>query len=80
MTSDSDKRAEEWSLADHSGWAWARPAVVPRPTYFPAGTAFGVALVFWGIVTSPVVAGAGGLALVVSLVGWIGEIRHEPEE
>lgn len=79
MKTESDPRTEALSSIDHPDWARARPAVVPRPTYWPAGTAFGIAFLFWGIVTSPVVAGAGGLALVVSLVGWIGEMRHEPE-
>ena len=79
MTAESDTQTKALSSSDHPGWAQARPAVVPRPTYWPAGTAFGIAFLFWGIVTSPVVAGAGGIALVVSLVGWIGEMRHEPE-
>jgi hypothetical protein len=39
--------------------------------------ALGVTFVAWGLVTSPVVLGLGGALLVVSLGGWIGEIRHE---
>lgn len=61
-------------------WGKPRPAIIPRPTYWPAGTAFGITFLFWGIVTSPVVTGAGCVVLVVSLVGWIGEMRHEREE
>lgn len=79
MTAESGTQAKARSPSDHSDWTLARPAVVPRPTCWPAGTAFGISLLFWGIVTSPVVAGAGGIALVVSLLGWIGEMRHEPE-
>ena len=79
MTADSDSRTDDSSSTARSTWAEARPAVVPRPTYWPAGTAFGIALLLWGIVTSPVVAGAGGIVLVSSLVGWIGEMRHERE-
>lgn len=79
MTADSDSHTGDRSSTDRSTWAEARPAVVPRPTYWPAGTAFGIAFLFWGIVTSPVVAGAGGLVVVISLIGWIGEMRHERE-
>jgi hypothetical protein len=79
MTSPVDARSEDVIAGEHPDWPTARPAVVPRPTFWPAGTAFGIAFLFWGIVTSPVVAGAGGIMLVVSLVGWIGEMRHEPQ-
>jgi len=79
MTAESGTQAKARSPSDQSDWTLARPAVVPRPTSWPAGTAFGIAFLLWGIVTSPVVAGAGGIALVVSLLGWIGEMRHEPE-
>ena len=58
-------------------WSEAKPAVVPRPTYAPAATAFGITLLLGGIVTSPVVLCAGALIVVVSIVGWIGEMRHE---
>lgn len=79
MTPEPDAPPADLSDVDRSAWAEARPLVVPRPTFWPAGTAFGIAFLFWGIVTSPVVAGAGAIVLVVSLIGWIGEMRHEPE-
>jgi hypothetical protein len=58
-------------------WVKARPEVIPRPTFFPAALAFGTTFLFWGLVTSPVVLGMGSLLIVVSLVGWIGEMRDE---
>ena len=61
-------------------WNVPRPAVIPRPTYWPAMMAFGITFLFWGFVTSPVVLGMGTLVFVVSLVGWIGEMRHEQQE
>ena len=51
--------------------------MIPRPTYSPAAMAFGLTLFFWGLVTSPVVLGVGLLVVVVALIGWIGEMRHE---
>ena len=80
MTTEAETRPEGASSLDpRADWADVRPAIVPRPTYWPAGTALGIAFLFWGIVTSPVVAGAGAIVLIVSLIGWIGEMRHEPE-
>jgi hypothetical protein len=58
-------------------WGVPRPERIPRPTYHPAALAFGITLLLWGLVTSPVVLGVGFLVVVVSLVGWIGEMRHE---
>lgn len=59
------------------GWSQARPAAVPRPTYVPAAMAFGLTLLLWGLVASPVVLGVGVAVVVASLVGWIREMRHE---
>jgi hypothetical protein len=59
------------------GWNRPKPDVVPRPTSWPAALALGIALLGWGLITSPVVFGVGLLVFVVSLAGWIGEVRHE---
>jgi hypothetical protein len=64
--------------ADRADWSEARPPTIPRPTYCPAAMAFGVTFLLWGMITSPVVVGAGVLVVVVSLAGWIGEMRREP--
>ena len=60
-----------------AGWSRPRPAVIPRPTYWPAGMALGVTFLLWSVVSSPVILAAGALLVVVSLIGWIGEIVHE---
>ncbi len=70
----------ETEAEPHAGWSEPRPAATPRPTYWPAVTAFGVTFMLWGIVTSPVVLGAGGVSFCIALIGWIGELRHDPEE
>ncbi len=49
-----------------------------RPTYFPAAMALGVTLFLWGLLTSPIVLGTGFVRMVIALVGWIGEMCHEP--
>jgi hypothetical protein len=38
--------------------------------------AFGITFAFWGLITSPVVLIAGGLAVTLALAGWIGELRR----
>jgi len=64
---------------ERAGWNRPRPDHIPRPTYWPAAMALGITLLLWGIVTSPVLIAAGGLAFAVSLGGWIGEMRHDHE-
>jgi hypothetical protein len=39
--------------------------------------AFGITLLFWGLITSIVLVVVGLGVIVVSLNGWIGEIRGE---
>ncbi len=57
-------------------WGVPRPEAIPRPTYHPAAMAFGLTLFFWGLVTSPVVLGAGLVVIAASLYGWIEEMRN----
>jgi hypothetical protein len=61
----------------HEGWNHPKPDSVPRPTTWPAALALGIALLGWGLLTSPVILAVGLAVFVVSLRGWIGEIRHE---
>ncbi len=60
-----------------SDWNIPRPEVLPRPTYAPAGVAFGVVFLLWGILTSYIVSIVGLIVFIVSLAMWIGEILHE---
>jgi hypothetical protein len=53
---------------------------LPRPTYFPAGMALGVALIFWGLITVWVILLAGIGLFAVMLGGWIAEICHERKQ
>ncbi|MEI6351215.1 MAG: hypothetical protein WCP06_08920 [Verrucomicrobiota bacterium] len=63
-----------------SGWHEAKPARIPRPTYWPATMAFAITLQFWSLITSSIIGGIGTALFIVSLVGWINEIRHERRE
>ena len=59
------------------GWTVPHPDELPKPTFWPAGLAFAVTLLFWGLVTSPIITAVGALVFTVSLSGWIGDIRNE---
>jgi len=61
-------------------WTAARPAVIPRPTFWPAAVAFGITFFLWGLITSVVLIVVGLSMFVVSIIGWIGELRHEERQ
>jgi hypothetical protein len=72
-------RAHGAIVTGQEDWSVPSPAAIPPPTFWPAGLAFGLTLTLWGFVTSIVIVLLGLLAAVVSLVGWIGDMRHEAE-
>lgn len=55
----------------------AKPEDLPAPTYWPFFTAFGIMLLFWGLVTMWTISAAGIIILIVALFGWINILRHE---
>jgi hypothetical protein len=63
-------------LAD---WSRPKPEVLARPTWWPAALAFAATLLAWGLVTSFLIVFIGAAVFVVSLAGWIREIRREQE-
>ncbi len=62
---------------DRSNWNPARPEVVSEPTLWPPALALACALLLWGLASSWIITGVGGALFIFSLVGWIGDIRHE---
>jgi hypothetical protein len=58
------------------GWLRVEQAELPRPTYWPAALAFGIILLLWGIVTSPLISVVGLAIFVLALARWIGDLRH----
>jgi hypothetical protein len=71
------EKAPEKATDSRSDWSLARPEIIPQPSFWPAGLAFGLTFLFWGFVTSMVLVLVGLAVVVVSIIGWIGEIRHE---
>jgi hypothetical protein len=68
---------DEQSPMAHPRWEPLPAEHLPRPTYFPAGLAMGIAFLFWGLITSLVVILVGLALFIASLAGWITEIRYE---
>ena len=66
----------EDSSAIPPGWQVLPEEPLPRPTYFPAGLAMGVAFLSWGLITSWVILLVGLVLFSAALAGWITEIRH----
>lgn len=73
----TEKTSTPPAAGSRADWSIPKPELIPRPTYFPAAMAFGLTFLLWGLVSSPVVLGVGFVVVAVSLVGWIGEMRHE---
>ncbi|MEY2543469.1 MAG: hypothetical protein QOE81_930 [Verrucomicrobiota bacterium] len=68
---------DEQSPIAHPEWEPLPAEHLPRPTYFPAGLAMGIAFLFWGLITSWVIIVVGLALFAASLAGWITEIRYE---
>jgi hypothetical protein len=68
---------DEQSPVAHPEWEPLPAEHLPRPTYFPAGVAMGIAFLFWGLITSWVIIAVGLALFIASLAGWITEIRYE---
>jgi hypothetical protein len=65
-------------LAGRQGWTVAKPEILPRRrTPWPAAAAFGIVLIFFGVVTAWLVAIVGVVLLGVAVAGWIGEMRYD---
>jgi hypothetical protein len=73
----SPNNGEAAQRAHHPGWTPMPLEHLPLPTYWPSGLAFAITLIFWGIITSWVILTVGLLVFIISLAGWIQDIRHE---
>ena len=49
---------------------------LPEPSVWPVVCAAGITLLLFGVVTSYAFSALGALLMVVSLAGWIAELRH----
>jgi hypothetical protein len=51
---------------------------LPPPSIWPITLAGGIALAGVGLVTTWPVSALGGLIMLIGLVNWVQELRHEP--
>jgi hypothetical protein len=59
------------------GWEPLPPDHLPGPTVYPIGLAMGTTFIFWGLISSLMILGAGLVLFGLTLAGWISDIRHE---
>ena len=59
------------------GWSKPHGIHIPEPTYMPVVMAIGIICMLWGIVTTYLITLVGVVLFVISIWGWIGELRHE---
>lgn len=59
------------------GWVEMPVEHLPAPTYWPSGLALAITFLFWSLITSWVITVVGAIMFIVSLSGWIQDIRHE---
>jgi hypothetical protein len=61
-------------------WVDGKRIELPPPSVWPVVLAFGVMLVFFGLITSVVFVAVGVALIARAIAGWIGEIEHEHAE
>lgn len=50
---------------------------LPRPTYWPISMSVAITLIAFGIVNTVLITVFGIVLLIISLIGWIGDVRDE---
>ncbi len=53
------------------------PGIIPEPTIWPIGLAFGILFIFWGFIASLGLSIAGIIIFGISLAGWIADLKPE---
>lgn len=56
------------------------PETLPESSIWPISTAFGVMFLFWGFISSLGLSILGFLVLIVSISGWITELKPKEDE
>jgi hypothetical protein len=62
------------------GWSRPLPEHMVKPTYWPMVVAFGIALLLWGVVSSPIISAIGLFFFILGMANWIGELRRDARE
>lgn len=55
----------------------AKPEQMPPPTYWPFVLAVSLLFLGWGLLTTWVIAVAGGIGIIVAITGWIKDLLYE---
>ena len=55
----------------------ARPEKLPKPTYWPFFLGMGIMFLAWGLLTIWLISLAGVIIFIISLEGWINDLRNE---
>ncbi len=63
-------------LQDEYPLSPADPDEMPRPSFWPIFTAFGVLLLFWGLITSILIFAMGFVVVGFSVAGWISDLNN----
>jgi len=71
----AERQTEPAPVAEHS----AGSEHLPPPSIWPLVTAAGIAMGGMGLVTVGPVSFLGLLIMVIGIVNWIQELRHEPQ-
>jgi hypothetical protein len=61
-------------------WTVLPAKKLPEPTVWPAMLALAITFLVWGLVTSLIITGIGLVLFVISMAGWIRDIRHERKQ
>lgn len=64
----------------HPGWIKLPEEELPQATYWPVIMALAITLFVFGFITTIVISIVGLILFVVSLIGWIGDMRNESEK
>ena len=68
------KTRNDW-IVDEKEMYPADPQEIPAPTFWPFILAFGVMFLFWGIIASFIMSLVGVVIMIVSIAGWVSELR-----
>lgn len=55
----------------------AKPEKLPKPTYWPFFLALGLMFAGWGLLSTWLFSIIGLIVIIISLYGWINNLRHE---
>lgn len=68
---------EEPTYDSNTDWEIARPEHPPGLTIWPAALSFAATLIIWGLISSLIMTIFGAVLFIISIAGWIKDIRHE---